>query len=236
MKHVDTLKKRATLTINEDANVKEDDGAKPLSWSRGYLANWLDVHPRPDNPEAALIHKLRQWDENKDGALREGYATERIKDIAERAGFDRERVESSLFRSTAITEWIREGMSEQLIKHRAGWSKDSRMFEVYSRVQDEEMNDAVFDHYGIGESESSTQPDLEECPQCRTPLRGGGQFYPGCGAPLTVSASDAIDAQEDRFFESIADAEGDLKEDVRELRQLLNQRPSLQKALIGDER
>jgi len=67
LKHVDMEGNRATITINEDANVKDADGPKPVTWSRGYVANWLDVHPRANDPEAALIHKTRQVAPNEAG-------------------------------------------------------------------------------------------------------------------------------------------------------------------------
>ncbi|WP_135829982.1 tyrosine-type recombinase/integrase [Halorussus halobius] len=194
IQHVDFEGRRGTISINEDANVKDADGPKPVTWSRGYVANWLDVHPRPDDPEAALIHKTRQWGDDEDGALRQQYAGRRIQEIAETAGLDPDRIHAHLFRGTAISEWIRDEMSDQTIKHRADWSEDSRMFGVYSRVTDEQFNDVVFNHYDIGDpedDEKSTGPDLDDCPQCRTSLRGEELFCPGCAAPLTQAAEDA---------------------------------------------
>lgn len=176
MRHVNVSGQRATLTINPDANTKGDDGPKPLTWSRGYVANWIDVHPRSDNPDAALFHKLKQWDEDEDGALDQGYAGVLLKKLASRANLDEDRVKAKLFRASAVTRWIQEDMGEQAIKHRTGWSEDSRMFQIYSRVKDEEMNDVVFDHYDIGEAEERGRPDLDQCPQCRTPLRGNERF------------------------------------------------------------
>ncbi|PSQ48327.1 integrase, partial [Halobacteriales archaeon SW_6_65_15] len=192
IKHVDFEGRRGTISINEDANVKDADGPKPVTWSRGYVANWLDVHPRPDDPEAALIHKTRQWTEDEHGALRQQYAGRRIQEIAETAGLDPERIHAHLFRGTAVSEWIREGLSDQKIKHRADWSEDSRMFSTYSRVTDEEMNDEIFSFYEIGDEndEDGTGPDLEECPQCRTALRGREEYCPGCAAPLTSTADE----------------------------------------------
>jgi integrase len=232
MRHVDFDGPRATLTINPKAHVKDDEGPKPLTWSRGYVANWIDVHPRPDNPDAALFHKLKQWDESEEGALREGYAGTLIKKLAKRAGLDEKRVKSRLFRSSAATGWIREGMSEQAIKHRMGWSKDSRMFEIYSRVTDEEMNDAIFDHYGIGESEERGRPDLEQCPQCRTPLRGSERFCPGCASPLTAAAQEATEQVDDDLFESFGGADGISKELVAEARQRFKSDPQFRETVV----
>ena len=208
MQHVDTQDRRATVSINEAANVKGDAGAKPLTWSRGYLANWIDVHPRPDDPDAALIHNLRQWDRGEDAALTQQYAGRIISETADRAGLDPDRIQARLFRSTSISQWIRDDMGEQAIKHRTGWGKDSRMFEVYSRVTDEEMNDVVFDHYGIADADGGESgPPLEECPQCRTPLRGSEAFCPGCAAPISPSATEATDEATSALREFMVEAD-----------------------------
>lgn len=208
LKHVDFEGDRATISINTDANVKDADGPKPVTWSRSYVANWLDVHPRPDNPEAALIHKTRQVGDDEHGALRQQYAGRRVQEIARVAGLDPERVHSHLFRGSAISTWIREGMSDQAIKHRADWSEDSRMFKVYSRVTDEELNDVVFDHYDIGDDEGqSGTPELEECPHCKTALRGGERFCPSCAGPLTQQAAEEADAVEESLADDMVDFE-----------------------------
>ena len=208
MRHVDFEGRRATVTINEQANVKGDDGPKPITWSRGYVANWIDIHPRPDDPDAALIHKLRQWNADEDAALAQQYAGRVITETAERAGLDPGRIEARLFRATSISQWIRDNMGEQAIKHRTGWEKDSRMFEVYSRVTDEEMNDVVFDHYDIdGADSEQSGPSLEECPQCRTPLRGTEAFCPGCANPLSSSATEATDRTSSALREFMVEAD-----------------------------
>ncbi|WP_160135327.1 tyrosine-type recombinase/integrase [Halococcus salsus] len=208
MRHVDFDGRRATITINEQANVKGDDGPKPITWSRGYVANWIDIHPRPDDPDAALIHKLRRWDDEDDAALAQQYAGRIISETAERAGLDVDRIQARLFRATSISQWIRDNMGEQAIKHRTGWEKDSRMFEVYSRVTDEEMNDVVFDHYGIdGIDSEQSGPSLEECPQCRTPLRGSEAFCPGCATPLSSSATEATDRTSSALREFMVEAD-----------------------------
>jgi integrase len=232
MRHVNIDGSRATLTINPDANTKGDDGPKPLTWSRGYVANWIDVHPRPENPDAALFHKLRQWEEDEDGALNQGYAGVLIKKLANRAGLDKDRIKAKLFRSTAVSRWIREDMGEQAIKHRTGWSKDSRMFQVYSRVQDQEMNDVVFDHYDIGEERTAERPDLDQCPQCRTPLRGNERFCPGCASPLTAGAQDATDAIDDDLFESFGSADGLAEAIVAEARRRFKSDPEFRATLV----
>jgi len=214
---VDLETRKATVQINTDANVKDAEGRKPLTWSRGYLANWLDIHPRSDDPDVALIHKTRRFDEDDDGALRQQYAGRRITKIADAAGVDSDRIHAHLFRGTAISEWIREGMTEQQIKHRAAWDEDSRMLSTYSMVSEEEMNDGIFETYGIEGEAEDRSPELDQCTQCRTPLRGDERFCPSCAAPLDSTAVTVSEDIEEGTFELAMDgppphADGFLKE------------------------
>lgn len=212
-----------TITINEDGPVKGASGQKPVTWSRGYLGNWLDVHPRNDEPGAPLFHKTKHLTDGEDGALTYQYAARRLKWVAEEADIDTDRVNAHNFRKSAISRWIREGLSEQAIKHRAGWVKDSTQFDVYSAVTDEEMNEDILDHYGLAESESAS-PELDACPACRTPLSDEARFCPGCGSPLSQAAAEAAEESETAVFEgksvpaSGTDVDGALGEMLRVLK------------------
>jgi len=236
LKHVDVEGERATITINTDANVKDADGAKPLTWSRGYLANWLDVHPRPDDPERAVIHKTRQITDDGDGALRQQYAGQRISLIAEEAGLDPDRIHAHLFRGTAISEWIRNGFSDQKIKHRVDWDEDTREMSTYSRVTDEEMNDAIFEDYDLANDDGEdSSPDLEQCPQCRTPLRGAERFCPGCAQPLESALADEVDKVDDETFESATNSETPTDQDLlEEWRRRFKHDPDFRARVVGD--
>jgi integrase len=230
---VDISSRRATITINDEANVKDASGARPLTWSRGYVANWLDVHPRPGREDAALIHKTRRFDADEDGALRQQYAGQRISKIAEAADVDSDRIHAHLFRGTAISEWIRDGMSEQQIKHRAAWTEDSRMLATYSMVSDEEINEEIFGFYGIGDDEDRS-PDLEECPMCKTPLRGTERFCPSCAAALDSAAADAEETIEDDTFESAKVAEASDGRFIDEFRRRFKNDPEFRARFLGD--
>lgn len=234
LKHVDVEGERATISINTEANVKDASGPKPLTWSRGHVANWLDVHPRPDNPDAALIHKTRQWGDDEHGAIRQQYAGRRISKIASTAGLDPDRIHAHLFRGTAISEWIRQGMSDQKIKHRADWDENSREMSTYSHVTDEEMNQAILEDYGLVEEDESSGPDLEQCTQCRTPLRGGERFCPGCAAPLDSAAVEQVDAVDDATFESAKAVDAPNEQFIDEFRRRFKSDPEFRARFVDD--
>lgn len=240
MKHVNFESDRATVTINTDANVKDADGPKPVTWSRAYVSNWIDVHPRPDVEHAALIHKTRRWSDDEDGALRQQYAGRRIQKIATAAGLDAERIHAHLFRGTAISEWMRDdGLNDQAIKHRVDWTPDSRMFEVYSRVSDEEWNEQIFEHYDIGESgkeEGSRGHGLDRCPHCQTPLRGEERFCPACAGALHSRDATKVEEVENATFESAKNNENPAHEiTIDEFRRRFRNDPDFRADLVGEE-
>jgi integrase/recombinase XerD len=232
---VDLEPPKATVTINTDANVKGASGARPLTWSRGYLANWMDVHPRPDNPAVALIHKTKDVGPDDDGALRQQYAGRRIAKVAAAAGIDPDRIHAHLFRGTAISDWIRQGASEQKIKHRATLVEDSDVLSRYSLVSDEEMNDEIFaDHGLVTDADTDNSPELDQCPQCRTALRGSERFCPGCAAPLSQRAADAVETIEDDTFTSARNADLTNEDLVAEFRRRFKSDAEFRERFLDD--
>ncbi|MDQ2053191.1 tyrosine-type recombinase/integrase [Halobellus sp. H-GB7] len=196
IRDLDTSGQMTTLSINEDANVKGASGTVPLTWSESHLTSYLNNHPRRDVDEAALIHKSAGWydldEDGEDGAMTYQYLSRRIKTAADKAGVARERVNTHNFRKTAISRWIREGLSEQAIKHRAMWDVDTDQIKTYSGVRDEELNDQILAHYGIDIERDEHEPTVFPCPRCRSSVREGQRFCPNCSAPLTDTAADAV--------------------------------------------
>ena len=221
-----------TVTLNQEAvGRKGASGKRPLTYSKPYVANWLDVHPRGGDPDAPLFHRLTEpnggWDEDDDGALTYQHLQRLLKEIAERAGVDRNKVNPHNFRKTAITQWIRQGFSEQEIKHRATWVKDSKQFETYSQVTDEEMNQQILAEYGLAEEQDEhNKPDIDDCPQCQTALSGSPRFCPGCGLALSQKAAKDLEDAEDDIFEDLAETTDDDEVSMlRDLRELADEHP-----------
>lgn len=234
------LEGQATMvSINEDANVKDASGAIPLTWSEGYLASWLDIHPRRDDPDAAVIHKHEGYigpGDDGNGALTYQYLSGRVKTVADDAGVARDRVNTHNFRKTAISRWIREGLSEQAIKHRACWDVDTDQIKTYSGVRDEELNEQILEHYDMAPADmEASRPAIDQCPRCHTSLRSDQHYCPGCAAPLTDIATETVDEAADGLRDVLVEEDDrDRRQAAAEMADLVESDPRLVEELLAE--
>ena len=197
----------STLYLSKSSRSRKTTPAKgiPLTWSSGYLQQWLAVHPFKDNPDAPLWVTL---DQNCEPL---SYKTFRvtIKKIAKKAGIH-QRFYPYLFRHKAITDWILQGFNEQIINHRAGWSRGStQMYKVYGNFTDIEMNEAVYEKYGLKKDEQR-QVTLRTCPRCNNIIKPEDKFCSQCSLVLDRTAFDYIQKYEKvtpRIIEALASSE-----------------------------
>jgi len=222
-----------TIEVNTEGNVKGAGGTLPITWSRGYLVRWLNVHPRADNDDAALICALssarhQSGTDDGAGALTTSHVRQRLYGIAERAGLDRKRAKPHRFRKTAVSQWVRDGLPEQDIKHRACWTPDSQQLDTYSHVTDDEFNERVLDHYGLApDDEASASPTLSKCPQCESSLRANVNFCPNCACPLDTDAAAVAREQDAALRRDLVSETGQEATALAELGALLDEYPEL---------
>jgi integrase len=163
----------------------------PLTWSAGYLNQWLAVHPFHEDPEAPLWVTL---DKNKE-SLSYINIRKMIKTTAERVGI-KKNVYPHLLRHTAITNWILDGLNEQEIKHRAGWSRGStQMFKIYANFTDHEINNSIFEKYGL-KTEDKRHVTLKKCPRCNNVLKPNDKFCSQCS--LVLDQETALKLEKDK--------------------------------------
>ncbi len=167
------------LSKTSKANKTTPPKGIPLTWSSGFLEQWIAVHPLREDPDAPLWITL---DKNQTPM---SYKTMRvtIKKIAKRAGIE-SRFYPYLLRHTAITNWVLDGLNEQEIKHRAGWSRGSdRMLKVYANFTDQEINENIYEKYGL-KTENKRHVTLHKCPRCSNVLRPEDRFCSQCSLVL----------------------------------------------------
>ncbi len=204
IQNVKLEQKYGFLYISKTSKSQKTTGAKgiPITYSVGYLGHWLAVHPRKGDMNAPLwvseyINRKRKEYE----ALSYGRLFNLVKEIAKEAGVTR-NVHPHSFRHLAITNWVLDKLSEQEIKHRAGWSKgSSQMFKVYANFTDEEINKNILSHYGIGSQEKKVV--LDTCPRCMVTVPPDAKFCPQCSLVLDHKAIAEIKKYEDKIPEII---------------------------------
>ena len=213
VRDVDLDGERATYQPNPNALGTKGAKTKPYpiidsaAIVRGYLR---DSHPRPDEPEAALFHKIQHFagdiDED-DGAISPSAARRQLLRIADRAGVDKP-VNPHNFRHTAITRMFREGYSRGQIQHRVQWSVDTEMWSKYVHLTADELNEDIFATAGVGDADSeASDPTRRECGQCREKLAPHHEYCPRCGEAATPSARERVNEFHDVGVEKLADAD-----------------------------
>ena len=181
VKNVEFNQYGAIIYISKTSRSKKTTAPKgiPITWSTGYLNQWLSVHPMQNDPEAPL------WTTINEPYQALSYKTIRatIQNIARDAGI-KKRVNPHSFRHKAITSWILDGLNEQEVKHRAGWSKGSmQMLKIYANFTDDEINNKIFERYGL-KTEGKRQVTLEKCPRCNNVLKPSDRFCSQCSLVL----------------------------------------------------
>jgi integrase len=194
----------------------------PLTWSAGYLNQWLAVHPFHDDPEAPLWVTLNK---NK---VSVSYATIRkmIKITAEKVGIKKD-VHPHLLRHMAITNWILDGLNEQEIKHRAGWSRGStQMFKIYANFTEKEINDSIFEKYGL-KTEDKRHVTLKKCPRYNNVLKPGDKFCSQCSLVLDQATSLKLEKDKEKLdlsFLEVSSVDPKVLEKIAmEVKKILNQ-------------
>lgn len=235
IKDLSLTPKAGELTINQEGPTKGANGTVPITWSRSHLVNWLEVHPRRDDPDAALIHVLPPIDDDVgDGALQTPVLRKRLYRLADDAGLERERVKPHRWRKTAIAEWALEGFSDQQIKHRATWAQDSDQFKRYAPFRDQEMNDEILAQYGLANGGVSG-PSLDSCPQCGASVRDDSTFCSQCGTSLSQAAAEVTNTAADVLTDDMVDSDRPTDREIAAaVQRKLREDPSFLEGVVGE--
>lgn len=160
----------------------------PLTWSAGYLNQWLSIHPLRDDPEAPLwvnLHGRTRFEAMSYDALR----AELLR-TAEEAGLKR-KIHFHLFKHQKVTDMIKQGFSDQQIKFQAGWAPDStRMMKIYGNFLDKDMVNSIYEKHGL-EVEKKTVT-LKQCPRCHVILVPEARICHQCALVLESSLIDEV--------------------------------------------
>jgi len=181
------------ITVNDDALGQKGSGGRThvATISSGHIRSYLrNEHPRPEDPEAPLFHKIgRHYDPDDpedDGSIAPPLFRRRMKRLAQETDIDTEKLNPHNMKHAAVTIWALRGMSDREIEYRAGWARESGQLKRYEHLTGDDVNSQILDTLGIESEgrESMRVAPIENCPNCNVSIDTAMRFCPQCGQQL----------------------------------------------------
>jgi integrase len=193
---------RGTFRPNPDglSHKKVPDRRYRLHESQAVLRRWLtDGHPEAPEPpaDAPLFPVKRGYDSDhpEEAALSPSGAEYALKQAAENAGIDPDRVHPHNFRKTAITRMrAKHEMDWEAIQLRIGASEQSitDLRTAYERLDADEKLEIVDSQLGGGAERETDEPAPEAAPipcvGCSHEIEPGWTFCNHCGAKQALES------------------------------------------------
>ncbi len=183
------------------------------------LAAWLKIHPKKKDREAFLFPVIKT---SKTVALKpyldRKVALYIVQRIAARAGIQR-RIYSHLFRHTSATFDRKEGMPDQFMQLKYGWSEDSRMQSRYAHIKPEDVANFQRKARGLPVKDDKVKAP-RECPRCKAQNSWDSEFCKACATPLDAKGRLKTFVEQAGTQEKLKDMEKKQEAQKKEIEQL----------------
>lgn len=176
------------------------------------LKNYLDTHPnkKDDSPLWVSLGIRNHYER----ATYESMRMMLIK-LAKRTGITKP-INPHNFRKSNTTK-LSDVLSDQQLKLRQGWVKDSKVLGTYSHLTNQNVNNAMLSYYGI-EAKKAKDNKLEVrlCPVCKHENSFENDLCQVCSQPLTIDAFKKMEQErverEEKLFEQFKPSEKRIRE------------------------
>ena len=147
------------------------------------IAGWLKAHPNKKDREAFLFPVLKKsGKKDYKPFLDRKVALYIVQRIAARAGIER-RIYNHLFRHTSATFDRKEGMPDQFMQLKYGWSESSKMQGRYAHIKPEDVANFQRKARGLPVKDDKAKAP-RECPRCKAQNSWDTEFCGKCATPL----------------------------------------------------
>lgn len=172
----------------------------PIIYSIPHLQNWLNCHPRRDDPEAPLFITMGSY---LGRPLGEDAIKLIVKKTGKRAGI-KKKIYPHLFRHSRMTE-LGDHLQERELNIFAGWSKMSRMASVYVHKSEKDVQNKILVNAGV--MDKADVPTVEvlknvRCPRCEA-LNSSEVKYCRCGFCLDLKEVNKLLDERKKEFEQV---------------------------------
>ncbi len=207
----------------------------PLIISLPYYKALLAVHPEPNNPQAYIFRNQGEGAKYRNKtitphALAGLYRRLKVRDfpkLLERADIppeEKSKIQDMLQkpwnpyirRHTSLTEKAKI-LNEYSLRLHAGWTKTSKMVEVYTHELGGESSAALLEAYGIMPKESNVMNVLQprQCSNCNEPNKRDAQYCMKCQFPMNFEAyNKAKEDQQNAIRSMVLDVIQDMKDGI----------------------
>lgn len=223
LKDIDLRQKYADVEIETLKN--ENKGSKNLQLiqSIGLLRDWLEAHPRKDDPEAYLFVSLGRVHTGK--KLGQKRIADILRQLADQAGIDK-IITNHVFRHSSATHKATElGWNIQRLMYWHG-SSDPEWAKGYVHEDEDRMKAQRLEEEGL-ETEQDTKDkalELQECPRCEESVDPFSSYCPNCSLALDQRVASNLEKTRDpvkndiinELKEEIGISEEDLEQRIRE--------------------
>jgi integrase/recombinase XerD len=132
-----------------------------LVFASSYLRDWLNVHPRKDEPTAPIFCSLR----TPYNAISRSGLYEQLKVIKAKTGI-KKPTNCHNYRHSRATDLAKK-LTEQQMKKVLGWTPKSNMCSVYVHLSGEDVDEAMLKVAGIKRKDKpETTIKSSNCPRC----------------------------------------------------------------------
>ena len=188
-------------------------GVRPVRMIRSTpsIANWYSQHPFKENPNSPMLISLSKSHYGE--PLSYGSARKRIERICDKVRKKHpqftKRIYLQLFRHTEATNSAK-FMPDGITKKRHGWAKNSLMQNRYSHLVQSDVDDTIFNHYGI-ENDVEVPKMPQKCPICQVINSTNASICSNCGKPLSIEAAEELEENERKKNTDLAKEFDDFK-------------------------
>lgn len=161
-------------------------GAKPITFARGYLDNWLADHPLADDEDAPIFCGIRPQDDPSEH-LASHSIRQQIQRIAERTeGVDADTISPHAFKHGRGSEMrASERYSKDDIEQVMDWEEGTPMHGRYEHVTEEDEAERILRKHGYEPEDGGDTIEEHECPRCGTMVSAEAEYCPTCSLRQT---------------------------------------------------
>ena len=160
--------------------------AKPVTFARGYIDNWLAEHECPDDPEAPLFHGIRPQDDPEEH-LHPHSIHQQLKRIARRTDeVDAENISPHTFKHGRASEMrASERYDKDDIEQVLDWEEGTPMHGRYTHVTEVDEAERILRKHGHKPEDSSDTVEEHPCPRCGLMVDQHVEYCPSCSLRQT---------------------------------------------------